>query len=271
MRVLVVLFFICTLVFGKISVDNGNSLILEFNKNDVSEIKIGKKKLQLLSHPVKKNVNIVFIPVKYRQKKDIVLTYLHKNRYKKLNINVKQKEYKKEFLKVHKSRVKPPKKVVKRIRNEYKEAMRIYKTFGTKRHWNKPFINPINSKITSQYGNARIFNGKLKSFHGGTDFRAKIKTPVRATNDGVVVLSKDRYYAGGSVIISHGDGIYSCYYHLSNMPLKVGQKVKQGDIIGLSGKSGRVTGPHLHFTIMLRGVSVDSQDFIKKINALFGV
>jgi len=92
---------------------------------------------------------------------------------------------------------------------------------------------------------------------------APIGTPIYAANDGVIVLSKDRYYAGGSVIIDHGEGIYSVYYHLSSTPLVAGTKVKQGDEIGLSGNSGRVTGPHLHFGIMLQGAPVDPLHFIE--------
>ncbi len=269
MRFFIIFCFSLSALFAQISVFNGNTLIIEFQKKDIKNPRIRKRNIQILPHPLYKNKVFLLIPVKYRQKKDIVLDYIHKGKKHKINLHVKQKKYKKEKLKVSSSRVSPPKKVLKRISREYKEAMKIYGSFKKKRHWNKPFINPISSKITSNYGNARIFNGKLKSFHGGTDFRAKMKTPIKATNDGVVVLAKSRYYAGGSVIIDHGEGIYSCYYHLSKMKVKVGQKVKQGQIIGLSGKSGRVTGPHLHFTIMAQGVSVDSQDFIHKINSLF--
>ncbi len=269
MKNLIIFFAFCSLSFANVVAHNGSSVILEFKKGSVSKLSIGKKKLHVLPHPKDTKKSIVFIPIKYRQSTDLVLDYKFKGKSKKLFIDVKQKKYKREKLRVDGSRVKPPKKVLKRISQEYKEAMRIYGSFDKKRYWSKPFINPLNSKITSHYGTARVFNGKLKSFHGGTDFRAKMKTPIRASNDGVVVLSKKRYYAGGTIILSHGEGVYTCYYHLSKMTLKVGDRVKRGDIVGLSGKSGRVTGPHLHFTVMLNGVSVDSQDFIDKVNALF--
>lgn len=269
MRFLVIFGLFLGFLEANIEVFNGNSLILEFEKSEVSNPKIEKKRLHILEHPTDKTKNILFIPIKYRQKKDVKLTYKHNGKIENLILHVKQKNYKKEKLKVDNSRVKPPKKVKNRISREWKEAMKIYGTFTKKRHWNKPFMMPLDSKITSDYGNARIFNGSLKSFHGGTDFRAKVGTPIKASNDGIVVLSKDRYYAGRSVIIDHGEGLYTCYYHFSKLPLKVGTKVKKGDIIGYSGKSGRVTGPHLHFTVMLNGVSVDSQDFISKVNGLF--
>ncbi|NLC27523.1 MAG: M23 family metallopeptidase, partial [Campylobacteraceae bacterium] len=161
-----------------------------------------------------------------------------------------------------------PENQKERIKAEYEEAIAIYKSFTTKRLWEDDFMVPMKSKITSAYGNARVFNDSLKSYHSGTDFRAAIGTPIYATNDGVVVLSKDRYYAGGSVILDHGEGVYSVYYHLSQTPLALGTKVKKGEKIGLSGASGRVTGPHLHFGFMVQGVPVDPLHFIETINGL---
>ena len=89
-----------------------------------------------------------------------------------------------------------------------------------------------------------------------------------AANDGVVAIAKDRYYAGGSVVIDHGEGIYTQYYHLSALNVKVGQSVKKGDIIALSGASGRVSGPHLHFGVIAGGVQVNPLNFVKKINEI---
>ncbi|MFR8441736.1 MAG: M23 family metallopeptidase, partial [Campylobacter sp.] len=130
---------------------------------------------------------------------------------------------------------------------------------------------PLNSKITSAFGNARTFNGELKSYHSGTDYRAAVGTGVRAANDGVVVIAKDRYYAGGSVVIDHGGGIYSQYYHLSEIKVALGDHVHKGDEIALSGESGRVSGPHLHFGIAINGVSVNPLSFVAKFNeVVFG-
>ena len=147
--------------------------------------------------------------------------------------------------------------------------MKVYHTFTHRRYWNKPFILPLESKITSAFGTARMFNNQLKSFHSGTDFRAPMGTPIRASNDGVVVIAQNRYYAGNSVVIDHGEGVYSCYYHLSKLNVKVGEAVKQGSTLGLSGKSGRVNGPHLHYAFMVQGTQVNPLAFHKSINALF--
>jgi len=125
---------------------------------------------------------------------------------------------------------------------------------------------PMNSKITSEFGNARVFNGSLKSYHSGTDFRAKVGTPIKSVNDGKVVLVKDRFYSGGSVIVDHGEGVYTCYYHMSKFDVKKGDMVKKGQQLGLSGVSGRVTGPHLHFSARVSGVQVDPLQFINLVN-----
>ena len=188
---------------------------------------------------------------------------------KPVRLEIKRKHYPKERLRVAPSKVHPPKWAQKRIAAEYKEAKKIYAHVTPICYITKPFALPLYSEITDPFGVARIFNGKLASYHSGTDFRAKMGTPVRAINDGKVVLAKKRYYAGGSVIIDHGRGIYSCYYHLSRFEVKPGQTVKRGDVIALSGKSGRVTGPHLHLTIKVRGITVDALQFIEAFDRAF--
>jgi len=243
-------------------------LILDTNKPLYAEM-FGKK---FYFHPTFKNRNFssfALIPVSYYKKpKSYTLTIHYKNSFKKYTIYVDEGTYKKEEIKVAKKYVSPPKKVIKRIKKEYKEAMKIYNTYTKKRLWHSYFSLPLHSKITSMFGSARMFNGKLKSYHTGIDFKAKTATPVKAVSDGVVVLAKKRYFAGGSVIVSHGLGIYSCYYHLSKINAKKGQKVSKGTIIGLSGKSGRVTGPHLHFTMWLDGVIVNPQKLVKLLNEI---
>ena len=173
--------------------------------------------------------------------------------------------YTSEKIIVQAQKVFPPQKVQKRIQNELKEANAIYAKFTPEALFNGAFIKPLDSFITSDFGRARIFNEQVASYHSGTDFRAAIGTKIKAANSGIVRLAKDRYYAGLSVIIDHGYGIYSQYYHLSKLSVKVGEKVKKGQIIGLSGASGRVSGPHLHFGIFAGGKQIDPLDFYAKI------
>jgi murein DD-endopeptidase MepM/ murein hydrolase activator NlpD len=216
----------------------------------------------------------VFIPFSYYEKpgeKELTLYYIKDKKLKKVSLKVQLKagKYKKESIKVASSKVNPKSKRVKeRISKEYAEAMKIYRHITPEFYVNKPFILPLNSKITSDFGRARIYNGSLKGYHGGTDFRAKKPTPIIAANDGVVVLVKDRFYSGGTVVIDHGEGVYSCYFHLSKFFVKKNQKVKQGQTVALSGATGRITGPHLHFGIRVNGTQVDPLQFISLSNRI---
>ncbi len=257
-------------LFGD-DVIKGTTKVITFLKipSDAT-LKYGKKNIPLLKHPTDSLKSVAFIPVNYRSSlgaKELKIAYSDGN--KTVNINVTNGTYKSETITVASSKVTPNKKQKERTAREYKEAMRAYGTFTKKRYWRQPFIDPMDSHITSQFGTARMYNNSLRSYHSGTDYRAAIGTPLHATNDGVVAIAKDRYYAGNSVVIDHGEGIYSCYYHLSKLHVKVGDKVKQGDILGLSGMTGRVTGPHLHYAIMLNGTQVDPLHFHQQVNALF--
>jgi len=209
------------------------------------------------------------IPISYYKKAgNYPLKIVYKDKEEVKNIKVLKGNYKKEYLKVSKKHVSPPKKVINRIKKEYKEAIKIYNTYTHKKLWHHKFALPLNSKITSEFGNARIFNGKLKSYHSGIDFKAQIGTKIKAVNDGIVVLAKNRYFAGNSVVVSHGRGIYTCYYHLSKILVKPGDKIKKDEILGLSGKTGRVTGPHLHFSTWLNGIIVNPKILINLLNQI---
>ncbi len=255
---------ILPIVLFAFQIKNGEVKLIKLDKN--STIVFEGKKIPVVKNPVNKAGYFALIPVKYKEKPGIYTLIINN---KKIPLHVELKKYKKEYIKVAKSKVKPEKKSLNKIYKEYKNAMKIYATVTPKRYWSKPFILPLNSKLTSSYGNARMFNHTLKSFHSGADFRAKIGTPIRASNDGVVVIAGKRYYAGGSVVIDHGEGLYSCYFHLSKILVHVGQKVKQKELLGLSGKSGRVSGPHLHYGIRLYSYAINPLQFTKEIDTLF--
>ncbi len=250
------------------TVENGKTILIEFEENDTikyEHVRIDKKRFKIYD-------NFVLIPISYYEKEKNVKAvvnyrqYNDKMKFKIINFRIVDGKYKKEILKVAKNKVTLSKVNKKRAAKEYKEAMQIYNSVTPASYINSKFIMPLESKITSEFGNARIYNGTLNGYHGGTDFRAKVGTPLVSCNDGVVVLATDRFYAGGSVIIDHGRGIYTSYFHMSSFDVKKNQKVKKGQIIGLSGVSGRVTGPHLHFSARVSGIQVDPLQLIKLLN-----
>lgn len=197
------------------------------------------------------------------------LTWSAPGKKEAIVLTIVEGDYPTETLSVNPAKVTPPPEALDQISAEKEEASLLYATFTPVRYWNKPFILPIESNITSAYGSARTYNGTLKSYHGGTDFRALTPLPVRASNNGIVVLVKERYYSGGTVIIDHGEGLYSCYFHLSRFDVHTGDYVTQGQTIALTGDTGRITGPHLHFGIMLHGIQTDPLDLLKQIEHLF--
>jgi murein DD-endopeptidase MepM/ murein hydrolase activator NlpD len=123
------------------------------------------------------------------------------------------------------------------------------------------FIKPVEGILTTPYGYTRYVNGKLDSSHRAIDLAAKEGTPIKATNDGIVVLSEMLYLTGNAIYIDHGMGLFSQYAHLSELRVKPGDHVKQGDIIGLVGTTGFSTGPHLHFTFWAHNVPVNPDLF----------
>lgn len=253
------------------NVVKGQTALISFAKiPDGSSIIFKGKQLPLLSYPDNPDKKFILIPVPYRthpSNETVLIRY--RGGEKSVPLTIENGHYRSETITVAPSKVKPNPKQKKRTQAEYAEAMKIYGTITPHRYWHEPFITPMISPITSPFGTARLYNGSLKSFHSGTDFKAAPGTPVIAANDGVVVLAKERYYAGNSVILDHGEGLYTCYYHLSRIDVRPGERVKRGQRLGLSGATGRVTGPHLHFAAMLYGVQVDPLQLIGQVNSLF--
>jgi len=129
--------------------------------------------------------------------------------------------------------------------------------------WSASFRAPVTAPPTDSFGTRRMFNGKLASIHKGMDFRAAAGTPVRAGNSGVVVLSLPLYYEGNCVAIDHGLGLFTLYLHLSRIEVQEGQRVATGELLGLSGATGRATGPHLHWGVRWQGAYLDPAKLLR--------
>jgi murein DD-endopeptidase MepM/ murein hydrolase activator NlpD len=148
-----------------------------------------------------------------------------------------------------------------RIARENETARDIgRKSHETERMWTMPFTRPRASVITSRFGSGRMFNGTLSARHLGVDFRGKTGESVRAANRGVVALVDNFFLAGNVVYIDHGDGIVTAYFHLSRTLVQKGDTVSRGQEIGLVGATGRVTGPHLHWSARYGAVTVNPLD-----------
>ena len=155
--------------------------------------------------------------------------------------------------------------ILERYLAEHRKTKQIFNTVRPKRLWQQPFIIPVVGPITSTFGLRRILNDKPRSPHSGVDIGAPTGTEVGACNDGIVVLTQELYLEGKTIIIDHGYGLYSIYMHLSEMQVNEGQWVRAGDVIGLVGATGRVTGAHLHWGIKLLGARVDPFSLMRAV------
>ena len=118
-------------------------------------------------------------------------------------------------------------------------------------------------QVSGVFGSARVFNGVKKSQHTGLDFRVGSGTPIAATNSGTVILARSLYFEGNCVIIDHGQGLLTLYLHLSEIKAKEGDAVERGQVLGLSGGTGRATAPHLHFAVRWRGEYLDPRTLLE--------
>jgi murein DD-endopeptidase MepM/ murein hydrolase activator NlpD len=151
-----------------------------------------------------------------------------------------------------------------RIDSEIARAREVSQhSHQTPRLWRGRFRLPRASRITSRYGTTREYNGAITSRHLGTDFAGAVGQPVAATARGVVALVGNFYLAGRAVYLDHGGGLVTGYFHLSRVDVTVGDTVRAGQIIGAVGRSGRVTGPHLHWIARYGGISVDAMSLLQ--------
>lgn len=162
-------------------------------------------------------------------------------------VTVAAKAFPEERLQVSSKYVEPPPEVARRIASERERVREIYAKRTPPTDRGVPFVRPVPGEPTSVFGTRRLFNGQPRSPHPGLDLRAATGTPVRAAGPGTVVLADDLYYSGNLVIVDHGGGLFTLYAHLSGIDVVDGDVVEAGAVVGRSGATGRVTGPHLHW------------------------
>jgi len=149
-----------------------------------------------------------------------------------------------------KGQVNPPEAVMARIHRESQEIRNVRAKSSDLTGFTQHFIWPVHGRISSVFGSQRILDGEPKQPHYGVDVAVPSGTPVKAAADGVVSLvAQDLYFTGGTLMIDHGHGVQSVYCHLSKITVKTGEAIKQGQVIALSGQSGRATGPNLHWGV----------------------
>jgi murein DD-endopeptidase MepM/ murein hydrolase activator NlpD len=174
-----------------------------------------------------------------------------------ITVAVKSVKFPIEQLTVAEQFVQLSKENEERAAREAKEITDIHNTVTPESFWSQPFLSPIPGGVGSNFGKKRVFNGESRNPHNGADLRATTGTPIRSTNRGRVVLAKDLFFTGNTVIVDHGLGIYTLYAHLSRIQVEKDSIVDRGQVVGLAGATGRVTGPHLHWGARVQTARVD--------------
>lgn len=250
----------------KFSVKPGEVVKINFVKNSLSENAILECDEKKIPYYLENDRYVAFVAETYFTKFNDIKCFIDKYSKKTqvATISVGQKEFPSEKLNVDQRRVSLNAKDLKRVQKEQVFLNKNYSNSPSHPYFDEPFILPIDAFVTSIYGSRRLFNNSKQTQHLGTDFRAAVGEPIKATNSGKVVVARDLFFTGGTVTIDHGLGIFSIYGHLSKVQVQEGEFVPKGTQIGLAGATGRVTGPHLHWGVKVNGLFIEGESLVKE-------
>jgi murein DD-endopeptidase MepM/ murein hydrolase activator NlpD len=173
------------------------------------------------------------------------------------SIVVQSRRYATRRLRVDPRFVNPPAAVLQRIEEEQRFLRESLERSDPDRLWLAPFVRPVAGRANSQFGTRSVFNGQPRGAHRGADFLSPAGEPIKSPNAGRIVVARDLYFTGNTIVIDHGLGLFSMLAHLSRIDVRESELVAAGQIVGLVGATGRVTGPHLHWTLSVSGARVD--------------
>ncbi|OQW51013.1 MAG: hypothetical protein A4S09_10795 [Proteobacteria bacterium SG_bin7] len=172
-------------------------------------------------------------------------------------VAVERENFHVEYFTVPMEKVTLTPKATQRANGERQQVRDTLNDESSEKLWNRDFVIPVKGRQSGVFGSYRVINGQPRSPHNGEDIAAPVGTEVLATNNGQVRMTVDHFFSGKGIYLDHGLGLYSMYFHLSEILVKEGEFVRAGQVIGRVGKTGRVTGPHLHWAVRLNGAYVN--------------
>jgi murein DD-endopeptidase MepM/ murein hydrolase activator NlpD len=191
------------------------------------------------------------------------ITYQDRTRERRFQVAVIHEDFGEQRMTLPKDKVDLDAASLQRNALEQEKVKAVFAAFTSERLWSQAFIVPVDGIPAGAFGRKRFLNGQPRNQHSGEDIAAALGTPVKASNAGLVKMVDDHFFSGLGVILDHGLGLYTMYFHLDSAKVKEGERVTRGQIIGAVGKSGRATGPHLHWGAWLNGSRVNPFSLIK--------
>ena len=235
----------------------------------IIEIPLGTKKVHYLKNQtmIMKEENrkfaVIGIPLSASSGNHTITLQDHDNIKSKLNFEVLAKEYKEQHLTIkNKRKVNPEKRDMDRIGRDWTEMNRAFTHFDTGLETQTDFTLPVDGPISSPFGLKRFLNEQKRNPHSGLDIAAASGVAIKATAAGKVVARGNYFFNGNTILLDHGQGLISMYCHMSKLNVEMGDTLKSGDLIGEVGMTGRVTGPHLHWSVSLNNTRVDPNLFL---------
>jgi murein DD-endopeptidase MepM/ murein hydrolase activator NlpD len=187
----------------------------------------------------------------------------HGRRKLSYNVLVIKEQYPRQHLTLPKDKVDLDDASLARVKAEQEVVRTLLNQVSKERLWSIAFMQPVDGPTTGAFGRLRIINGQARNPHNGEDIAAMLGADVAVMNDGIVRLTVDHFFSGKGVYVDHGLGLYSMYFHLSEILVEPGQVVARGQVIGKVGASGRASGPHLHWGVRVNGARVNPLSLIK--------
>lgn len=231
--------------------------VVHYDNKRVMIVRNGSERVAVVGIPLSAKIGRHQLTVTDAKRHTQVLTFM-----------VADKQYTTQHIKIDNQRmVTPTAEDLVRIKHEQAIAERAFNTWTDNPDINVRFIVPVEGRLSSPFGLRRFFNGEAKRPHSGLDIAAPEGTHVHSPAAGTVVTVGDHFYNGNTVFVDHGQGLITMYCHMSRIDVKKGQQLSTGQVIGAVGKTGRATGPHLHFTVSLNDARVEPVLFLPELNA----